>query len=235
MFDRFLLISGPCAIESYAICATVAEQLAAIQQQHPEITVVFKSSFDKANRSSGQSFRGLGLENGLKVLSAIKQEYGLPLITDIHQPDQAAVVGEVVDILQIPAFLCRQTDLLLAAAETGRAVNVKKGQFLSPWQTSTIVEKLKSAGCREILLTERGTTFGYHNLVVDFRSLPIMMRAIRFNCLEQWGSNRVGRLSLFNPSPELRWQWAVMEYLSKAIRIPAKRNQTGPTLCLWPS
>lgn len=174
MPERFTWISGPCVVESYEICAQVAERLAAVQERHPNLRVVFKSSFDKANRSSGDSFRGCGMDEGLEVLEAVKRNFGLPVLTDIHEPHQAAPVAEVADVLQIPAFLCRQTDLLVAAARTGRSVNVKKGQFLAPWETGNIVDKLRGAGCEEVLLTERGTSFGYNNLVVDFRSLPIM-------------------------------------------------------------
>ncbi len=174
MPQRFTWISGPCVVESYEICARVAERLAAIAERHPELRVVFKSSFDKANRSSGRSFRGRGIDEGLEVLGTIKRDFGLPILTDIHEPHQAAPVAEVAAILQIPALLCRQTDLLVAAAGTGRSVNVKKGQFLSPWETGNIVDKLRGAGCQDIMLTERGTSFGYNNLVVDFRSLPVM-------------------------------------------------------------
>ena len=174
MGAHFLWISGPCVIESYDVCAAVAERLAAVQERNPELRVVFKSSFDKANRSSAGAFRGRGMEEGLEVLAAVKRDFDLPILTDIHDPVQAGPAAEVADILQIPAFLCRQTDLLLAAALTRRSVNVKKGQFLAPWETGNIVDKLRSAGCEEIMLTERGTSFGYNNLVVDFRSLPIM-------------------------------------------------------------
>jgi len=135
---------------------------------------VYKSSFDKANRSSNESYRGKGMDFGLEILAKIKKELNVPLITDIHEPGQAEKAAEVADILQIPAFLCRQTDLLVAAARTGKTVNVKKGQFLAPWDAKNIVEKLQSAGCEKILLTERGASFGYNNLVVDFKSFPIM-------------------------------------------------------------
>ena len=174
MRDRFTWISGPCVIESYEVCAEVAERLAGLGQRYAELRVVFKSSFDKANRSSGDSFRGHGLEAGLEVLAAVKRNFDLPVLTDIHEPAQAAVVAEVADLLQIPALLCRQTDLLSAAARTGRTVNVKKGQFLAPWEVGNIVDKLRGAGCDDVMLTERGSSFGYNNLVVDFRSLPIM-------------------------------------------------------------
>jgi 2-dehydro-3-deoxyphosphooctonate aldolase (KDO 8-P synthase) len=144
-----------------------------------KINFVFKSSFDKANRTSIDSFRGYPIEEGLKVLQRVKDEVGVPLVTDIHLPEQAAIAAEVVDILQIPAFLCRQTDLLVAAAATGKTINVKKGQFLAPWDMKNVVTKLESCGNNRILLTERGTSFGYNTLVVDFRSLP-QMRALGY-------------------------------------------------------
>ncbi len=172
----FTIIAGPCAIESEGVVLPVAEKLKELQEKYPDVEFVFKSSFDKANRSSINSFRGHGLEFGLKVLSKVKEEFGLKVTTDIHESWQAEPVGEVVDMVQIPAFLCRQTDLLLSAARTGKAVNVKKGQFLAPWDAKNIVEKLKFGGAREIYLTERGSSFGYNNLVVDFRSLPIMSK-----------------------------------------------------------
>ena len=174
MEDKFTVVAGPCVIESKEILSEVADVLKSLQEKHPNIRFVFKSSFDKANRSSHESFRGPGLEEGLKVLKDIKDEYGLPVLTDIHESYQAKPTAEVVDILQIPAFLCRQTDLLLAAAETGKEINVKKGQFLAPWDTKNIIEKLKFGGATKYYLTERGVSFGYNNLVVDFRSFPIM-------------------------------------------------------------
>lgn len=172
--DSFVLIAGPCVIESEALLLKVGEKLREIKEKFPSLRVVFKSSFDKANRSSIDSFRGLGLEAGLRALGRVKEEFQLELTTDIHESWQAEPVAQVVDILQIPAFLCRQTDLLLAAAKTGRGVNVKKGQFMAPWDMKNVVEKLRFGGATEIYLTERGTSFGYNNLVVDFRSLPIM-------------------------------------------------------------
>ncbi|MEJ5172236.1 MAG: 3-deoxy-8-phosphooctulonate synthase [Hydrogenothermaceae bacterium] len=170
----FTVIAGPCVIESREICFEVAEVLRKIQDEFSDIRFVFKSSFDKANRSSINSFRGHGLEFGLKVLEEVKSRFNLPVLTDIHESYQAKEVSEIVDIIQIPAFLCRQTDLVIAAGQTGREVNVKKGQFLAPWDTKNIVDKLKAVGCEKVYLTERGTTFGYNNLVVDFRGLPIM-------------------------------------------------------------
>jgi 2-dehydro-3-deoxyphosphooctonate aldolase (KDO 8-P synthase) len=165
------LLAGPCVIEDEARTLRTA---AAIQDLCAArgVPLVFKSSFDKANRSSIESFRGPGLDDGLAVLARVRREVGVPVVTDIHEPDQAQPAAEVADVLQIPAFLCRQTDLLVAAARTGRAVNVKKAQFLSPAEMTNVVGKLTSAGAERILVTERGTTFGYNDLVVDFRSLP---------------------------------------------------------------
>jgi len=167
------LIAGPCVLESLDLAMGVALELAGIARDLG-LPLVFKSSYDKANRTAGASFRGPGLELGLSWLAQIKERTGLPVITDIHEPSQAERVAEVADVLQIPAFLCRQTDLLLAAARTGRVVNVKKGQFMAPWDMRGSVEKIRTQGYEKIWLTERGTTFGYNNLVVDFRSLSIM-------------------------------------------------------------
>jgi len=170
--DRPLLVlAGPCVIEGRELMLRIAETVAGICRRHG-VDLVFKSSFDKANRSSGNSARGPGLEEGLAILAEVKEQTGLPIVTDIHESAQAGLAAEVADVLQIPAFLSRQTDLLLAAAATGRAVNVKKGQFLSPPEMGNVVAKLEGAGCDRILLTERGTTFGYNDLVVDFRGLP---------------------------------------------------------------
>ncbi|MEP6849736.1 MAG: 3-deoxy-8-phosphooctulonate synthase [Acidobacteriota bacterium] len=167
----FLL--GPCVVESLEHARKMAGAIKGACER-VGVGFVYKSSFDKANRSSIDSFRGDGMDFGLEVLAKIKEEFGLPVITDIHEPWQATKVADVADILQIPAFLCRQTDLLVAAAKTGKAVNVKKGQFLAPWDAKNIVDKLRAAGCERILLTERGASFGYNNLVVDFRSFPVM-------------------------------------------------------------
>ena len=170
--DLFL-IAGPCVIESERHAMMMAHSIARIADRL-DVPYVFKASYDKANRSSARSFRGTGLEEGLRILQRVKDEVGVPVITDIHESEQVAAVAEVADILQIPAFLCRQTDLLQAAAESGRVVNVKKGQFLAPWDVANIIEKLEATGNRQIKLTERGTSFGYNNLVVDMRSFPIM-------------------------------------------------------------
>lgn len=168
-----LLIGGPCVIESLELTQRIADRLARITQSLG-MGFVFKASFDKANRTSVDSFRGLGLEEGLRVLETIRQQFGLSVTTDIHESHQAAAVGQVCELLQIPAFLARQTDLLVAAAQTGRAVNVKKGQFMAPQEMQYVVQKLEAAGCERIMLTERGTFFGYGQLVNDFRGLPIM-------------------------------------------------------------
>jgi len=172
--EKLLLLAGPCSLESLDTCRPVADALAALQQQHPQLNILFKGSFDKANRTSISSDRGTGLDAGLEIFQTIKAEYGFKTITDIHTPEQCATVGAVVDAMQIPAFLCRQTDLLVAAAKTDCAINVKKGQFLSPQEMSFVTNKLKEAGANEIWQTERGTTFGYQNLVVDMRSFNIM-------------------------------------------------------------
>ena len=168
-----VLIAGPCVIESsgHALAIARAVREAAAAAGMPPI---FKASFDKANRTSGGSYRGPGLAEGLAILSEVKKATGLPVLTDIHEPGQAAAVAEVCDVLQIPAFLCRQTDLLTEAGRTGRVVNIKKGQFLAPWDMRFAADKVASTGNDRILLTERGASFGYQNLVVDFRSLPIM-------------------------------------------------------------
>ena len=172
---RLTLIAGPCVIENEKLCFWVASTLKRICSKLG-IHYVFKASFDKANRTSAKSFRGPGLEAGLKVLEKVRAEFGVPVLTDVHTETQAAIAGEVVDILQIPAFLCRQTDLIEAAVTTGRIVNLKKGQFLSPAEMGQVVEKARSAGGKRLLLTERGTTFGYNNLVADMRAIPIMKR-----------------------------------------------------------
>ena len=170
---RLFLIAGPCVIENEKLCRQVAASLVKTCRQLG-IFYVFKASFDKANRTSGKAFRGPGIEAGLKTLTHIRDEFGVPVLTDVHNEAQAAAAGEVVDILQIPAFLCRQTDLIEAAVATGKIVNLKKGQFLSPNEMGRVAEKARSAGGKRILLTERGTTFGYNNLVADMRSIPIM-------------------------------------------------------------
>jgi len=170
---KLFLISGPCVIESEQHALKMAESIAKIAADK-KIPYVFKASYDKANRTSIRSFRGPGREEGLRILSRVRSDVGVPVLTDVHEAADAAHVAEAVDVLQIPAFLCRQTDLLIAAAKTGRAVNVKKGQFVSPWDMRHAVEKVREAGCEKVFLTERGASFGYNNLVVDMRSLAVM-------------------------------------------------------------
>lgn len=171
------LIAGPCVIENESLAMSAAEVIGKMAALH-NVPFIFKSSYDKANRSAITSFRGMGMEEGLRILQKVKAEIGVPVLSDVHSPQEAVAAAEVLDVLQIPAFLCRQTDLLVAAGETGRVVNVKKGPFLSPWEMKNVVEKVESTGNRRLFLTERGTTFGYNNLVSDLRALVIM---------RQWG------------------------------------------------
>lgn len=166
-------IAGPCVIEDEAMVLEVASELKRHAEEH-RITIIFKASYDKANRTSISSFRGYGIDKGIRILEKVKAETGLPVTTDVHHPDEISRVKEVIDLVQIPAFLCRQTDLIISAASTGKALNVKKGQFLSPWDMKNVVEKIESAGNKNIILTERGTMFGYNNLVVDMRAVPVM-------------------------------------------------------------
>jgi 2-dehydro-3-deoxyphosphooctonate aldolase (KDO 8-P synthase) len=173
--SRFVLIAGPCVIESEQHATDLAGRLVEITRR-THTPFIFKASYDKANRTSGRSYRGPGLEEGLRVLAGIKARYGVPVLTDIHEPAHARAAGHVADVLQIPAFLSRQTDLLIAAAETGRVVNIKKGQFLAPDDVKHAIAKVVDAGNSRVVITERGTSFGYHNLVVDMRAFP-MMRA----------------------------------------------------------
>lgn len=168
-----LWIVGPCVMESRDLIIQVADTLAALAQRH-QLQLVFKSSFDKANRSSGKSFRGPGLHDGLKLLDEVRQRTGLPITTDVHETEQATIAGPVLDVIQIPAFLARQTDLVLAAAKSCRAVNIKKGQFMAPWDMKNVVAKVGETGNKNLMLTERGTTFGYGNLVNDMRAIPWM-------------------------------------------------------------
>jgi 2-dehydro-3-deoxyphosphooctonate aldolase (KDO 8-P synthase) len=169
------LIAGPCVIESEAHATSMAERLGTVASELG-VPYIFKASYDKANRTSFSSFRGPGLQEGLRILKKIKKETGLPILTDVHDLSEVGPAAEVCDILQIPAFLCRQTDLLIAAGRTGRVVNVKKGQFLSPWEIGNAAEKIASTGNEKIIFTERGSSFGYQNLVVDMRSFPIMKK-----------------------------------------------------------
>jgi len=171
--EPLTIISGPCVIEGEEACLQAA---ATLKEMFAEsgINFIFKSSYDKANRSSIDSYRGPGLDEGLRILQRVKDELGLPVVTDVHSPEEARAVGEVCDLIQIPAFLCRQTDLLVAAAQTGKPVSVKKGQFMSPWDMKNVVDKLTNQGNRQVMLVDRGTTFGYNNLVSDMRAIPVM-------------------------------------------------------------
>jgi 2-dehydro-3-deoxyphosphooctonate aldolase (KDO 8-P synthase) len=173
--EPLFLIAGPCVIESETHAMKMAERLVKIAAK-AKVPFIFKASYDKANRSSVSSFRGPGLAGGLEILRKIESRFRVPVLTDIHEPAQARIVAEVCDVLQVPALLSRQTDLLIAAGETGRVVNLKKGQFLSPWEMANAVEKVRSTGNKKVILTERGVSFGYNNLVVDMRSFPILAK-----------------------------------------------------------
>lgn len=173
--EPLAVLSGPCVIESEDHCLKAAETLKKMFDKHG-VRLIFKSSYDKANRSSYQSFRGPGLDEGLRILQRVQNEFDLPVVTDIHSPEEARVAGKVCEMIQIPAFLCRQTDLVVAAARTGAVINVKKGQFLAPWDMHNVVQKIVSEGNHHIILVDRGTTFGYNNLVSDMRSIPIMQK-----------------------------------------------------------
>jgi 2-dehydro-3-deoxyphosphooctonate aldolase (KDO 8-P synthase) len=170
---RLFFIAGPCVIENAEATLSAAADLRKLADKW-DLPLIFKSSYDKANRSSHLSFRGPGLEEGLEILAAVRSQFSLPVLSDVHSVAEVEKAAEILDILQIPAFLCRQTDLVMAAAKTGKPINVKKGQFMAPWEMTNVVAKLHAAGNRQVLLTERGTTFGYNNLVVDMRSLVLM-------------------------------------------------------------
>lgn len=173
--EPLTVICGPCMLESEEGALRAADELKSIFSHFP-FQFIFKSSYDKANRSSGSSFRGMGLEKGLRILARIKREFDLPILTDVHTPEEALIAGQVCDVIQIPAFLCRQTDLLQAAGRTGCVVNVKKGQFVAPWDMHNVVEKILATGNNQILLTERGFCFGYNNLISDMRAIAIMQK-----------------------------------------------------------
>jgi len=174
--NKFVVVAGPCVIENYTSCAKVAKEIACLAKDVKDVEFYFKSSFDKANRTYYGAYRGVGINKGLDILYRIKNEFHLKICTDIHEPWQAGEVGDVVDMIQIPAFLCRQTELLKAAAKTKKTITVKKGQFLSPYDMSNVVEKLERFGAKDYFVIERGSSFGYNNLVVDFRGLVIMKR-----------------------------------------------------------
>ena len=173
--EPLVVMSGPCVIESEDHCLWAAETLKKMFSKHG-VQLIFKSSYDKANRSSFHSFRGPGLQEGLRILQRVQQEFDLPVVTDVHSPEEAIAAGQVCEILQIPAFLCRQTDLITAAAQTGAVINVKKGQFLSPWDIGNVVQKIVEVNNHKIILIDRGTSFGYNNLVCDMRGIPVMQR-----------------------------------------------------------
>ena len=215
---RLAFILGPCVVESARHALFMAQEIKDICSR-VGVDVVYKSSFDKANRSSVESFRGEGMKFGLEILAQVKNEVGVPIITDIHEPWQADEVAEVADILQIPAFLCRQTDLLIAAAKTGKAVNVKKGQFLSPWDAKNIVEKLRSASCDKILLTERGASFGYNNL---------------FSCLEASERQLADSLSTSKTLLELAWPVEWTAYSWRSTTILQTHPAMAQTSCRFP-
>lgn len=183
LFNKLTFICGPCVIEDEESLLKTAEGIQTVFEK-VKLPFIFKSSYDKANRSSIDSFRGVGLDRGLRILGRVKEKFSLPVTSDIHLPDEAKAAGDVLDVIQIPAFLCRQTDLLVAAAETGKIVNVKKGQFCAPWDMKNVVEKLKSSGNNQIILTDRGMTFGYNNLVSDMRAIPIMKKFNPLVCFD---------------------------------------------------
>jgi len=237
--DTFVLIAGPCAIESREHALEVAGTLVGITRELG-IPLVFKSSYDKANRTSASSPRGVGLEAGIAILAEVRERYGCPVLTDVHESWQCAPVAEAVDILQIPAFLCRQTDLLRAAAETGRAVNVKKGQFLAPWDMRNVIAKLEAFGCSRILVTERGASFGYNTLVTDLRALPELRRTgwpVVFDAthsVQQPGGlgGRSGGQRGFVPGWRApRSRSASTRSSSRPTRIRTGRRATAPTWC----
>ena len=242
------VIAGPCVIESERHTLMMAERLAGVARRL-RIPYIFKASFDKANRTSLRSYRGPGLERGLQILARVKREIGVPVLTDVHEPAQVAPVAEVSDVIQIPAFLCRQTDLLLEAGRSRAVVNIKKGQFLSPWDVRHVVEKVASQGNERILVTERGSTFGYNNLVVDIRGLAIMRdfgfpvildvtHALQLPGGE--GEKSGGQPQFIGALARAGWRRAWMAFLWKSITAPNAPCRTVPTRCrfasskLWP-
>lgn len=174
--DQLVIMCGPCVIESESHCLQSAEELKRIFDKHKSVRLIFKSSYDKANRMSLHSFRGPGLDEGLRILEKVKQQTGLPILTDVHTPEEAKAAAEVCEVIQIPAFLCRQTDLLVAAGNTKAVVNIKKGQFMAPWDMGHAVEKVRESGNPHVVLTDRGASFGYNNLVSDMRAIPVMQK-----------------------------------------------------------
>lgn len=233
------LIAGPCQMETRDHAFEMAGRLKEMTDKLG-IGLVYKSSFDKANRTSLKAARGIGLEKALEVFSDLKKEYGFPVLTDIHTEEQCAAVAPVVDVLQIPAFLCRQTDLLIAAARTGRVVNVKKGQFLAPWDMKNVLAKITESGNPNVLATERGVSFGYNTLVSDMRALPIMaglgapVILMRLTPSSSRAGRAVLRVGSVNSSkrwrvPQLQWAWRASS--SKPTKIPIMLRPTAPTWC----
>ena len=218
--NKSTFIAGPCVIESSELLNTVAEELVRLNRKYG-IDIIFKASFDKANRTSIKSFRGPGLEKGLTMLQDIKDKYGLRLLTDIHESYQAEAVGEVVDVIQIPAFLCRQTDLLVAAAKTGKIVNIKKAQFLSGRDMHYPTQKCQESGAKEVWLTERGNCFGYNNLVVDFRNIPDMKEIVPnviMDCTHSVQALEMGK-QLVTESLFLQWLWQLKHLEQQATSL----------------
>lgn len=225
------LIAGPCVIESEKLCLQIAGSLRSLCAKLG-VAYVFKASYDKANRSSGKSFRGPGIQAGLEILARIRAQTGAPILTDVHSESEATEAGKVADILQIPAFLCRQTDLIHAAVRTGKIVNIKKGQFLSPPEMINVIKKAHEAGGDKLLMTERGTTFGYNNLVADMRSIPIMKRfgfPVVFDATHSvqlpggGGTNPAGSVNSRRCSPAAQWRQEQPGYLLKPIRTRTTR------------
>ena len=236
LHNQPFLIAGPCVIESQELLNTVAAELKRLEQQFG-IPIIFKSSFDKANRTSIKSYRGPGLEEGLNMLKRVKEKFNLPITTDIHEPNQAEPAAEVADILQIPAFLCRQTDLLVAAAQTGRIVNIKKAQFLSGTDMQYPAQKVKESGNEQILLTERGNMFGYNNLVVDFRNIPDMKTLgypVVMDCTHSVqrpgaGEGKTGGNREFAPyMAYAAREWGANGYFMEVHPDPDKAKSDGP-------
>ena len=242
--DRPLtLIAGPCAIESRAHALETAEALAGIAAAQG-IGLIYKSSFDKANRTSLESPRGIGMVKGLAILAEVREAVGCPVITDVHLPDQCAAVAEAVDVLQIPAYLCRQTDLIVAAAETGRPLNIKKGQFLAPWDMVNVVAKAEQAGNRNVMVCERGASFGYNTLVSDMRSLPVLAetgcrssstRPTRCSSRAAKAGVAAASASSCRSWRAPRSPWASPPSSWRRTRIPTARRATAPTWCRSPS
>ncbi len=222
---RLTVIAGPCVIESEEHTLMMARECST-RARNAGLDFVFKSSFDKANRSSIRSFRGIGMQSGLKILGKIKDTLNVPVLTDVHDVAQIDEVAAVADVLQIPAFLCRQTDLILAAAKSGRAVNVKKGQFLAPEDARNIVEKAQDAGCERVMLTERGVSFGYNNLVVDMRSFPVMSQFGVPIVFDATHSLQLPAHAQESPAESMRCSW-------KCTMRRSGPHLMGPTCCHW--